>query len=54
MSGRYEVSEAFLCRALETIPLGSQTFSKSMTQLPLGASPYYLERGKGCDRPLPR
>ncbi len=36
---RYAKSEAQLERARRTIPLGSQTFSKSVTQLPFGASP---------------
>ena len=47
MSDRYKASEAFLDRALRTIPLGSQTFSKSKTQLPFGVSPYFVERAKG-------
>ncbi len=34
-------------RALKIIPLGSQTFSKSMTQYPYGVSPYFIKRGKG-------
>jgi glutamate-1-semialdehyde 2,1-aminomutase len=34
-------------RALKTIPLGSQTFSKSMIQYPVGVSPLFLERGEG-------
>ncbi len=40
-------SEAQLARAEAVIPLGSQTFSKSRTQFPVGVSPLYLERGKG-------
>jgi len=48
MSKRYQKSEAFLKKVLELIPLGSQTFSKSKTQFPLGVSPYFIERGKGC------
>jgi len=44
---RYQVSEAMLRQALEVIPLGSQTFSKSKTHYPLGVSPYFAERGKG-------
>lgn len=48
MSERYARSEALLARALETIPLGTQTFSKSMTQYPHGVSPYYLTRGRGA------
>ncbi|HAT1774447.1 TPA: aminotransferase class III-fold pyridoxal phosphate-dependent enzyme [Legionella pneumophila] len=44
----YEASERFLERALESIPLGSQTFSKSYVQFPKGASPLFLQRGEGC------
>lgn len=47
MSLRYKNSEALLERALRTIPLGSQTFSKSKTQLPYGVSPYFVERAQG-------
>jgi glutamate-1-semialdehyde 2,1-aminomutase len=47
MTVRYQKSEQFLSRALQTIPLGSQTFSKSKTQFPYGVSPYFIERGKG-------
>ncbi len=41
-------SETLLERALRTIPLGAQTFSKSAVQYPRGVSPYFLERGDGC------
>jgi glutamate-1-semialdehyde 2,1-aminomutase len=34
-------------RALKTIPLGSQTFSKSKVQFPFGVSPYFIARGQG-------
>lgn len=40
-------SEEYLARAERTIPLGSQTFSKSRTQYPYGVSPYFIARGKG-------
>lgn len=40
-------SERQLERAQRVIPLGSQTFSKSRTQYPVGASPLFLQRGKG-------
>lgn len=40
-------SEAMLARTENVIPLGSQTFSKSRTQFPVGVSPLYLDRGKG-------
>ena len=45
---RYEKSEAFLERALKSVPLGSQTFSKSKTQLPYGVSPYFASHGDGA------
>lgn len=44
---RYAESEYLLQRALKTIPLGSQTFSKSKTQYPFGVSPYFIQRAKG-------
>ncbi|WP_343711815.1 aminotransferase class III-fold pyridoxal phosphate-dependent enzyme [Inquilinus sp.] len=47
MSERYAASEAMLDRARQTIPLGAQTFSKSITQYPLGVSPYFAARGQG-------
>lgn len=45
---RYELSEQHLRRAEQTIPLGSQTFSKSRTQYPVGVSPLYIDRARGC------
>ncbi len=47
MSARYKKSEEFLARALKTVPLGSQTFSKSKTQLPEGVSPFFASHAKG-------
>lgn len=47
MSERYHRSEELLERALRSIPLGSQTFSKSITQYPRGVSPLFLTRGQG-------
>jgi glutamate-1-semialdehyde 2,1-aminomutase len=47
MSERYQCSEMMWERALKTIPLGSQTFSKSQTQYPFGVSPYFLKKGAG-------
>ncbi len=47
MSTRYRASEAALERARRTIPLGAQTFSKSITQYPHGVSPYFATRAKG-------
>ena len=43
----FEKSEAYLERAQKTIPLGSQTFSKSRTQYPFGVSPYFIARAHG-------
>jgi glutamate-1-semialdehyde 2,1-aminomutase len=48
MSNRYKKSEEYLARALKSVPLGSQTFSKSKTQLPLGVSPFFASRGQGA------
>lgn len=47
MSERYKKSEELLARAFKSIPLGTQTFSKSKTQYPYGVSPYFIERGSG-------
>jgi glutamate-1-semialdehyde 2,1-aminomutase len=47
LSERYRKSEEFLARAERSIPLGSQTFSKSKTQYPFGVSPYFITRGAG-------
>jgi glutamate-1-semialdehyde 2,1-aminomutase len=46
---RYTKSEEHLARAQITIPLGSQTFSKSRTQYPVGISPLYLKKAKGAE-----
>lgn len=48
LARRYHASMKWLRRAEDTIPLGSQTFSKSRTQYPYGVSPYFIERGKGA------
>jgi glutamate-1-semialdehyde 2,1-aminomutase len=48
MSSRYFKSEQLLEKALRTIPLGTQTFSKSKTQYPHGASPFFITHGKGA------
>ncbi|PIY07972.1 MAG: aminotransferase [Flexibacter sp. CG_4_10_14_3_um_filter_32_15] len=45
---RYTNSNEFLERALKTIPLGSQTFSKSKTQLPMGVSPFFASKAEGA------
>jgi glutamate-1-semialdehyde 2,1-aminomutase len=43
----FKKSEAYLERAERTIPLGSQTFSKSRTQFPYGVSPYFITHAMG-------
>lgn len=49
MSGdRYKKSTEFLKTVEELIPLGSQTFSKSKTQYPVGVSPLFMAKAKGC------
>jgi glutamate-1-semialdehyde 2,1-aminomutase len=47
MSDRYRRSEELLARAEKTIPLGTQTFSKSKVQFPHGVSPFYAARAQG-------
>jgi glutamate-1-semialdehyde 2,1-aminomutase len=47
LSERYRKSEELLARAERSIPLGTQTFSKSKTQYPFGVSPYFISRGAG-------
>jgi glutamate-1-semialdehyde 2,1-aminomutase len=44
---RYGKSTKFLHRAEKSIPLGSQTFSKSRTQYPVGVSPLFINRANG-------
>jgi len=44
---RYLKSLELLARSEAVIPLGSQTFSKSRTTLPVGTSPLFAERGLG-------
>lgn len=43
----FAASEEYLIRAEKVIPLGSQTFSKSRTQFPLGVSPMFMVKGLG-------
>ena len=40
-------SEEMLEQAQQSIPLGSQTFSKSRVQYPVGVSPLFIQRGEG-------
>lgn len=44
----FNESEKWLLRAEQTIPLGSQTFSKSKTQYPVGISPLFAKFSKGA------
>lgn len=48
MSTRYAKSEQQLARARSVIPLGAQTFSKSITQLPQNVSPFFADRAAGA------
>src|SRR6266478_4702347 len=43
----YSISKALLDRAEDLIPLGTQTFSKSKLQFPVGAAPLFLTHGDG-------
>lgn len=45
---RYAKSQALFERASKTVPLASQTFSKSHLSYPQGRSPLFLESGSGC------
>jgi glutamate-1-semialdehyde aminotransferase len=45
---RFDQSLAWWARAERVIPLGTQTFSKSPTQFVQGATPIFLERGRGA------
>ncbi len=47
MTSRYACSEELHARALHSIPLGTQTFSKSKTQFPVGVSPLFAARAQG-------
>ena len=49
MKKSFSKSNEMLQKALETIPLASQTFSKSHIQFPKGFSLLFLERGKGSE-----
>jgi len=44
---RYCESTKFLYRAEKSIPLGSQTFSKSRIQYPVGVSPLFIDKAHG-------
>lgn len=42
---KYDKSNELFYRSRKVIPLGSQTFSKSFYQFPVGASPLFIDRG---------
>jgi glutamate-1-semialdehyde 2,1-aminomutase len=44
---RYRKSQNFLLRAESTIPMGSQTFSKSRVVYPAGSSPLFAKKARG-------
>jgi glutamate-1-semialdehyde 2,1-aminomutase len=48
MTRSYHQSSQWLKRAEKTIPLGSQTFSKSRIAYPKHVSPLFIKRGQGC------
>jgi len=48
MTDPFEKSVKLLERALESIPLGAQTFSKSTAQFPRGVSPYFASHAHGA------
>ena len=47
LTERYAASLEHLARAESVIPLGAQTFSKSRTQYPVGAAPFFAKRSHG-------
>ena len=44
----FDYSNKLYARALKSIPLASQTFSKSAMMFPRGAAPLFIERGDGA------
>ena len=49
MKKSFKISNKLYNRASKTIPLATQTFSKSSLQWPLGASPMFFEKANGCN-----
>ncbi len=45
---RFDNSDAYFGRAEKIIPLATQTFSKSHQQWVKGATPLFIDRGRGC------
>lgn len=48
MNDRYVRSNRMLHRAMQSIPLGAQTFSKSVTQFPERVSPHFASHARGA------
>jgi len=48
LTRQFKQSSAWLKRAEKTIPLGSQTFSKSRIAYPNNVSPLFIKHGQGC------
>ena len=48
MTKRYRKSEQLLQKALNIIPMGTQTYSKSTRWYPYGISPYFVSESKGA------
>jgi glutamate-1-semialdehyde 2,1-aminomutase len=48
MTKDFTQSNIWFARAEKTIPLGSQTFSKSKISFPKGVAPLFIKRGQGC------
>jgi len=48
MINNFTKSNKLLAKAERSIPLGSQTFSKSKIAYPQGVSPLFVTRGQGC------
>ena len=45
---KFNKSNAYFNRAIKTVPLGSQTFSKSYIQWPKGVAPLFIDRAQGA------
>lgn len=48
LTRQFKQSSLWLERAEKTIPLGSQTFSKSRIAYPKNVTPLFIKRGQGC------
>jgi len=45
---KYKISNSYFERSIKTVPLGSQTFSKSYIQWPKGVAPLFIDRAQGA------